>query len=99
MIGADLAFPYRLRYAADILRETQVYLLGYRSLSDRTFTATELDNLAAEREANQRHRQSEQDELIRLAQQFGGSGAWTLQKAADLANAILHAGYQKESSD
>lgn len=97
MTSIDLAFPYRLRYTADILREVDAY--QGKEPDDVFYTATELDDLAAEYEANQRHHQADRDELIHLAQQFGGAGAWTLQKAAELANAILRAGYRKESSD
>lgn len=85
IVGNDLAFPYRLRYAADILREVDAYL-NYPDVD--TYKATQLDDLAAEYEAKLK-------ELTHLAQQVGCSGAWTQQKATDLAVSILDAGYTK----
>lgn len=94
MIGSDVSFPFRLRYAADILNEVNEYE-GYVRGTHIGYTAEELNNIADEYETKERLHEAELKELVDLIQLIGGSGAWTLNKAKEAAQSIISSGYHK----
>jgi hypothetical protein len=87
--NANATFPDRLRYAAEILREAATH---QRTNSTR-YNAIELEDLAAEYEANQHHKNQEIEELARIMRGCGISNDesyWRRQ-----AERIVDAGWHK----
>lgn len=94
MTSTDLAFPYRLRYAADVLREVDAYR-NYPDGED-TYEAAQLVELADEYEANTRHHIAELEELAALIRnQYELLEVWWCE---NLAKTILDAGWRRAAS-
>jgi hypothetical protein len=88
IIRDDSPFPDRLRYAAAILREVEQHLGNWGG----SYSATKLEDIAAEYEDNQHHHNQE---IAELAAHLEAAGITRHDNARQLAENIIAAGWHK----